>query len=129
MLGLQAAFEQLKARLAAEGLFAQERKRRLPLLPRRVAVVTSPTGAVIRDIIHVAMRRFDNANILVVPTRVQGDEAAPQIAAAIAKVNVLAPRLGINVMIVARGGGSLEDLWCFNDERGRAPCTPPRCRW
>ena len=114
---LLAAFELLKARLAAEGLFAAERKRRLPLLPARVAVVTSPTGAVIRDIVHVATRRFPRARILVVPTRVQGADAAPQVAGAICKVSALAPSLGVDVLIVARGGGSLEDLWCFNDER------------
>jgi exodeoxyribonuclease VII large subunit len=114
---LQAAFEQLKQRLAADGLFAAERKRRLPLVPRRVAVVTSPTGAVIRDIVDVATRRFPKADILLVPTRVQGEEAAPQVAAAVARASGLAVTLGLDVIIVARGGGSLEDLWCFNDER------------
>ena len=114
---LQVAFEQLKARLNAEGLFALERKRHLPLLPKRVVVVTSPTGAVIRDIAHVARRRFPAARLLVMPTRVQGEDAAPLVAAAIRKASALAPRLGLEVIIVARGGGSLEDLWCFNDER------------
>jgi len=114
---LQAAFEALKERLAAEGLFAAERKRKLPLVPRRVAVVTSPTGAVIRDIVNVATRRWPGASLLVVPTRVQGAESAPSVAAAVKRISSLAPRLGIDVVVVARGGGSLEDLWCFNDER------------
>ncbi|MBI5509524.1 MAG: exodeoxyribonuclease VII large subunit [Deltaproteobacteria bacterium] len=114
---LQVAFEQLKRQLAGEGLFAEQRKRPLPLVPRRVAVVTSPTGAVIRDIVQVAGRRFPNAQILVVPTRVQGAESAPAIAAAIRHTSDLAPALGLDVMIVARGGGSMEDLWGFNDER------------
>jgi exodeoxyribonuclease VII large subunit len=123
---LQAAFEELKVRLAAEGLFAAERKRPLPRLPGRVAVVTSPTGAVIRDIIHVAVRRFPGAQILVVPTRVQGGEAAPMVAAAIAAAARLPVELAADVIIVARGGGSLEDLWCFNDERvARAIAASP----
>jgi len=122
----QAAFEALKARLAAEGLFAEERKRALPLLPRRVAVVTSPTGAVIRDIIEVATRRFANANLLLVPTRVQGAEAVPQIVAALRRASTEAARLGLDVLIVARGGGSVEDLSCFNDEEvARAVCAAP----
>ena len=114
---LQAAFEQLRDKLAQEGLFALERKRPLPLLPRRVFVVTSPTGAVIRDIINVATRRFPGAAIAVVPTRVQGAEAAPEISQALHRASTLAAALGVDAIILARGGGSLEDLWGFNDER------------
>ncbi len=123
-LGL--AFEELKRRLQAEGLFDAKKKRPLPLVPRRVVVVTSPTGAVIRDIVHVATRRFPKASILVVPARVQGADSAPSIVHALRKVAALAPRLGLDVCIVARGGGSLEDLWCFNDERvARAIAASP----
>ena len=114
---LQAAFAELKNRLAQEGLFQAARKRPLPLLPARVAVVTSPTGAVIRDIINVASRRFANTQILVVPTRVQGLDCGPQIARAIERIGRLHKSLGIDVLIVARGGGSLEELWGFNDEQ------------
>jgi exodeoxyribonuclease VII large subunit len=114
---LQAAFEELTARLQAEGLFARERKRRLPLVPRRVAVITSPTGAVLRDILHVSARRFPNAQILLVPCRVQGPDCAAQVARAIERVSAQREVLGLDVLIVARGGGSLEDLWGFNDER------------
>jgi len=114
---LQAAFEELKRRLSAEGLFARERKRSLPLVPGRVAVVTSPTGAVIRDIVHVATRRFPGAHIVVVPSKTQGADAAGPLAFAIGRVSKLAAPMGFDVMIVARGGGSLEDLWAFNDER------------
>jgi len=114
---LQAAFEELKRRLSAEGLFARERKRPLPLVPERVAVVTSPTGAVLRDIVHVATRRFPGAHIVVVPAKVQGADAAGSLAFAVARASKLAARMGFDVMIVARGGGSLEDLWAFNDER------------
>lgn len=114
---LQAAFEKLKAKLAAEGLFAPERKRALPLVPGRVAVVTSPTGAVIRDIVHVASRRWPRAQLLVVPTKVQGAESAESIVAAIVRASALGRDGQCHVLIVARGGGSLEDLWGFNDER------------
>ncbi|MEC9465686.1 MAG: exodeoxyribonuclease VII large subunit [Myxococcota bacterium] len=113
---LQAAYEQLKDKLEREGLFAPERKRTLPLVPARVAVVTSPTGAVIRDIIHVSRRRFPDSDILVVPSRVQGPDSARDIARAIAQVASYHAELGLDVLIVARGGGSLEDLWGFNDE-------------
>lgn len=113
---LQLAFEQLKARLDAEGLFATDRKRQLPLVPQRVAVITSPTGAVIRDIVQVATRRFPRAHLILVPARVQGAASAGSIAAALGLVARSAKRLGIDVAIVARGGGSLEDLWGFNDE-------------
>ncbi len=123
---LQSAFEELKAKLEAEGLFAAERKRAVPLLPQRVAVVTSPTGAVIRDIVNVATRRFQKARILVVPTRVQGGDSAPAIAAAIERASGLAKDLELSAIIVARGGGSLEDLWGFNDERvARAVAAAP----
>lgn len=110
---LQAAFEALKKKLSDEGLFALERKRRLPLLPRHIGVVTSPTGAAIRDILNVLRRRFPNLHVVIAPARVQGDGAAQEIAAAI---DLLNRRGGIDVMIVGRGGGSLEDLWCFNEE-------------
>ncbi len=110
---LQAAFEALKKKLSDEGLFAVERKRKLPLLPRHIGVVTSPTGAAIRDILNVLRRRFPNLHVVISPARVQGTGAAQEIAAAIDLLN----RQGcIDVMIVGRGGGSLEDLWCFNEE-------------
>ncbi len=111
---LQLAFEQLKARLAAEGLFGAERKRPIPRLPRAIAVVTSPTGAVIRDILHVLSRRYDGLAVTVYPVRVQGELAAAEIVAAIRHLN---RRGGFDVLIVARGGGSPEDLAPFNDER------------
>jgi exodeoxyribonuclease VII large subunit len=110
---LQARFEELKARLQAEGLFDSARKKALPLLPRRVGVVTSPTGAVIRDILTVLGRRFPNLHLILVPVRVQGAGAAEEIAAAIDLLNA---RDAVDVMIVGRGGGSMEDLWCFNEE-------------
>lgn len=110
---LQLAFEQLKKRLAAEGLFEESRKRPLPALPRRIGVVTSIDGAALRDIIRVLRRRYPNAHIVIAPTRVQGDGAAVDIARALR----LAGRLdNVDVIIVGRGGGSLEDLWAFNEE-------------
>jgi exodeoxyribonuclease VII large subunit len=109
---LALAFVQLKQRLEAEGLFANERKRRLPFLPRCVGVVTSPTGAVIRDIVHVAHRRFP-IRIVVSPAPVQGEGAAALIVVALERLWRMP---GIDIIIVARGGGSLEDLWPFNDE-------------
>lgn len=121
---LALAFEQLKQRLAAEGLFDPARKRRLPFLPRRLGVVTSPQGAVIRDIVRVAHRRFP-VPILLAPTPVQGEGAARSIAAALAEI-VKVP--DVDVVIVARGGGSLEDLWAFNDEalaRAIVACPVP----
>lgn len=111
---LQKAFEQLKKRLEEEGLFYRARKRPLPFLPERIAVVTSPTGAVIRDILNITGRRFPSVDILVVPVRVQGAEAAPEICEAVALLN---EHSLADVMILARGGGSLEDLLPFNDER------------
>jgi len=110
---LQLAFEQLKQKLAAEGLFAAARKKPLPLLPRAIGVVTSPDGAVIRDILRVLRRRFPNMNVMVYPVRVQGEGAAEEIVAGIRYFNQHTP---VDVMIVARGGGSLEDLWAFNEE-------------
>lgn len=110
---LQLQFEQLKQKLAAEGLFDAKRKRALPTLPQHVAVVTSPTGAAIRDILNVLGRRFKGLRVTVIPTVVQGEAAAPKIVAAIQ----LAQRLtDVDVMIVGRGGGSIEDMWCFNHE-------------
>jgi exodeoxyribonuclease VII large subunit len=110
---LQLAFEQLKAKLAAEGLFAPARKKPLPLLPRTIGIVTSPSGAAIRDILRVLKRRFRNMNVLLYPARVQGEGAAPEIAEGIEYFNRHALA---DVLIVGRGGGSLEDLWAFNEE-------------
>ncbi len=110
---LQLAFEQLKARLEAEGLFDAARKRPLPLLPRRIGIVTSPAGAAIRDILRVLRRRFANLQVVVAPARVQGDGAAAEIVQGIRDLQALG---GIDVLIVTRGGGSLEDLWPFNEE-------------
>lgn len=112
---LHLALERLKAKLAAEGLFDAARKRPLPRLPRRVAVVTSPSGAAVRDIIRVARRRFPNIEIVVVPVAVQGETAPDEIAEGLRRAND--PALRADVIIVGRGGGSLEDLWAFNDER------------
>lgn len=110
---LQLAFEQLKKKLQAEGLFDPRRKKRLPFLPQKIGVVTSPTGAAIRDILNILGRRFPDIGVLLVPVRVQGDGAAGEIAEAIQALNA---RDDIDVMIVGRGGGSLEDLWAFNEE-------------
>lgn len=110
---LQVAFEELKKKLEAEGLFDPSRKRELPEFPQRVAVVTSPTGAVIQDILNVIGRRFPMVEIVLVPTPVQGRSAAPGLVAAIAQANGIDD---IDVLILARGGGSLEDLWAFNEE-------------
>jgi exodeoxyribonuclease VII large subunit len=111
---LQLAFEQLKTKLEKEGLFSQERKRALPLLPHKIGVVTSPTGAAIRDILSVINRRFANVEILLYPVRVQGDEAKYDIVEAIEYLNKQNP--DIDVLLVGRGGGSYEDLWAFNEE-------------
>ena len=110
---LQLAFEQLKQKLAAEGLFDPARKKPLPVLPLVIGVVTSPTGAVIRDILRILHRRFRNINVLIYPVKVQGEGAAREIAQAIEHFNRQA---NIDVMIVGRGGGSMEDLWAFNEE-------------
>ena len=111
---LQLAFEQLKSKLAAEGLFDADRKRPLPLLPRCIGVVTSSTGAAVRDIVRVLRRRNEAVSVLIAPARVQGEGAAFEIAQAI---RLLGARPEVDVIIVGRGGGSMEDLWCFNDER------------
>jgi len=110
---LQMAFEQLRDRLREEGLFEDERKRPLPLLPRRVGVVTSARGAAVRDIINVLQRRFANIAILLNPVRVQGEGASREIADAIREFNEMQ---NVDVLIVGRGGGSMEDLWAFNEE-------------
>jgi exodeoxyribonuclease VII large subunit len=124
MGGLQIAFEQLKRKLAAEGLFDEERKKSIPFLPGRVGIVTSSTGAAIRDILNVAGRRFPNTEILIRPVRVQGEQASAEIARAVKELNEYNSSLRkagnlkreIALMIVGRGGGSLEDLWAFNEE-------------
>ena len=133
---LQVAFEKLKAKLAAEGLFASERKRALPEYPQRIGLVTSPTGAAIRDVLHVVQRRNPALEIILAPCRVQGNGAAEEIAEAIRLLNEFnaqgsglksapaesqsrlssAAREGLNLILITRGGGSLEDLWAFNEE-------------
>jgi exodeoxyribonuclease VII large subunit len=112
---LQRAFEQLKERLFKEGLFNPERKKPIPVLPRRVAVVTSPTGAAIQDFLRILYRRFQNIQVSICPVLVQGETASLEIEEAIRYLNQ--SPLGIEVIILARGGGSLEDLWPFNEER------------
>ena len=111
---LAAAFEQLKAKLAAEGLFDRAHKKPIPRFPRTIAVITSGAGAAVRDIIRVAGKRWPMAKIVVLPVRVQGAEAPPEIVGAIRYANRW--RVG-DVIITGRGGGSMEDLWAFNDER------------
>jgi exodeoxyribonuclease VII large subunit len=110
---LQLAFEQLKEKLLKEGLFDEARKKPIPVLPRKVGVVTSPTGAALRDILNVVRRRFANLDILVAPAAVQGERAVPEIIEGIQDLNL---REDIDVIILARGGGGIEDLWAFNDE-------------
>ena len=110
---LQIAFEQLKEKLRKEGLFDKSRKRPIPYLPRCVGVITSPTGAAIRDILNIAKRRFSNIEIILSPVRVQGDTAKNEIARAI---DIFNEYKKIDVIILGRGGGSLEDLWAFNEE-------------
>src|SRR5438270_2649258 len=110
---LELAFRQRFARLAAEGLFDAARKRPLPRYPRRIVIVASPTGAAVRDLVQVTGRRWRCAELLIAPTRVQGDGAAVEVVAALAMANRVA---GADLIIVARGGGSLEDLWTFNEE-------------
>ncbi len=110
---LQLAFEQLKKRLAAEGLFDPERKKPLPVLPRRIGLITSPRGAAVRDVVRILRRRFPNVHLILYPVRVQGEGAAEEIVKAIKFFN--ASRM-TDVLILARGGGSLEDLWAFNEE-------------
>jgi exodeoxyribonuclease VII large subunit len=118
---LQAAFEKLKQKLNAEGLFATERKRPLPRYPQRIGLVTSPTGAAIRDVLHVVQRRNPSLEIILAPCRVQGDGAAREIARAIHLLNgyhraALGAHVSLDLILMTRGGGSLEDLWAFNEE-------------
>src|ERR1700691_608959 len=110
---LKRQFEELSASLSAEGLFALERKRLLPAIPKRIGVITSPTGAAVRDIVHVLARRFVGVAVLIHPVSVQGASAAAEI---IAALKLAGERAECDVLILARGGGSLEDLWAFNDE-------------
>ena len=110
---LQLALEQLKRKLKAEGLFDEKHKKKIPLYPKKIGIITSPTGAAIRDILRIIKRRFAEVEILIFPTRVQGEEAAREIAFAIEYMNT---RDDIDVLILARGGGSFEDLLPFNDE-------------
>ena len=112
MGALQLAFEKLKKKLDDEGLFAEAHKKPIPLFPKRIGVVTSPTGAAIRDILNVIRRRFANVYIILYPARVQGEEAPEEIVSGIAALDAW----GVDVMIVGRGGGSIEDLWAFNEE-------------
>ena len=127
---LMALFEKLKAQLGAEGLFANERKKRLPFLPRVIGVVTSPTGAVIRDILHRLEDRCPS-HVVLWPVKVQGQGAAEEVAAAVRGFDALAPGGPVprpDLLIVARGGGSIEDLWAFNEEvvvRAIADCRIP----
>lgn len=110
---LQLAFEQLKEKLEKEGLFSPELKKPLPMLPERIGIVTSPTGAAVRDIINVIERRFSSVHLIINPVRVQGKGAAEEISRAIKEFDELVP---VDVIIAARGGGSIEDLWAFNEE-------------
>ena len=122
---LQREFEALKARLAAEGLFATERKRPIPAMPRTVGFITSPTGAAVQDFVRILMRRDWRGRVVVLPAKVQGEGAAAEVAAMLA----LAQELGIfDLLVIGRGGGSLEDLWAFNEEslvRAVAACAVP----
>jgi len=111
---LKREFERLKSKLAAEGLFALERKRALPRFPRRIGVITSPSGAALRDILHILARRYPPAAVLIYPTAVQGAAAVPTL---VGSLRTASARAECDVLILARGGGSLEDLWAFNDER------------
>ncbi|HEY2821975.1 MAG TPA: exodeoxyribonuclease VII large subunit [Candidatus Acidoferrum sp.] len=110
---LQLAFDQLKKRLEAEGLFSPDRKKPLPMLPRCIGLITSPTGAAVRDVVRILRRRFHNVHLTLFPVRVQGDGAALEIVRALQFFN---RQQSVDVLIVARGGGSLEDLWAFNEE-------------
>jgi exodeoxyribonuclease VII large subunit len=111
---LELALRKLREKLAAEGLFDAAKKRKLPPFPRRIAFVTSPTGAAVRDFLEVLRRRWRGVDVLIIPARVQGDGAAKEIVAGIRAANRLTPRP--DVLVVGRGGGSLEDLWAFNEE-------------
>jgi exodeoxyribonuclease VII large subunit len=122
---LELAFRQLREKLAAEGLFDEGRKRPLPRIPRRIALVTSPSGAAVRDMIQVITRRWPAARLVIVPVRVQGQGAATEIAKALGMVHRIPD---VDVVITGRGGGSIEDLWCFNEEivaRAVAACQVP----
>lgn len=122
---LELALRQLQQKLSAEGLFNADRKRPLPRFPRRIALITSPTGAAVRDMLQVISRRWSAADIVIVPVAVQGAAAAPQIAAALQNVHRIPD---VDVVIAGRGGGSLEDLWAFNEEvvaRAIAACPLP----
>jgi len=110
---LQLAFEQLKKRLEAESLFDARRKKPLPLLPNRIGLITSPTGAAVRDVVRILKRRFHNVHLTLYPVRVQGEGSAAEIVAALGYFN---KRLPVDVILLVRGGGSLEDLWSFNEE-------------
>ena len=111
---LALAFEQLKKKLASQGVFDEEIKKPLPFLPQRVAVITSPTGAAIRDFLKIIRRRFANIEIVIVPVRVQGEEATADMVKALDMIN---RELSVDVIVLTRGGGSLEDLWAFNQEQ------------
>jgi exodeoxyribonuclease VII large subunit len=122
---LQLAFEQLKRKLEAEGLFDEGRKRKLPVFPRVIGIVTSPTGAAIRDMLNIIGRRFGDLHILIAPVRVQGDGAPAEIVQALTNLQEMAE---LDVIVVGRGGGSIEDLWAFNDEtvaRAIVACRVP----
>ena len=110
---LQIAFEQLKARLEAEGLFRSERKKTIPSLPRCIGIVTSPRAAALQDILNILQRRHHSANVLIYPAQVQGENAAAEVAAGVLHFNA---ERNVDVIVIARGGGSFEDLACFNDE-------------
>ena len=110
---LQLAFDQLKKRLEAEGLFSSDRKKPLPMLPRCIGLITSPTGAAVRDVVRILRRRFHNVHLTLFPVRVQGDGASLEIVRALQFFN---RQQSVDVLILARGGGSLEDLWAFNEE-------------
>lgn len=107
-------FMELKKKLESEGLFAEKHKKPIPRFPRTIGVVSSPTGAVIRDILHTLNRRFPASRVLLAPSKVQGEDAVPQLLEALA---ALERQADVDVIIVARGGGSMEDLWCFNNEK------------
>jgi len=113
MGALAAALEKLKAKLQAEGLFDPSRKRPLPRFPRRIGLITSPTGAAVRDMTSILSRRYPLAEVLIFPTLVQGETAPPSIVASLSRANLMGD---LDVLIVGRGGGSIEDLWAFNDE-------------
>ena len=122
---LQLAFEQLKKKLEAEGLFALARKKPLPVLPRRIGLITSPTGAAVRDVVHILRRRFPNVHLTLYPVLVQGEGAASQI---IEALGYFSRTRSADVILLVRGGGSIEDLWAFNEEslaRAIAACVIP----